>query len=87
MRISHGQTTNAIDTIRQMIDNMNGLIVRITTREDSPYRPSETFDVQLRQADWATRDPDRLFVREYDRAQGIRIGGNEPVHVERIHIY
>lgn len=87
MRISHGETSLATDMVRNFIDQMSGHVGRITTKDSSPYKPGETFDVQIRQADWSTRDPDQIMVREYNRATGERTSANVTVTIERVHIY
>jgi hypothetical protein len=88
MRISFSrETTSGRDQYRQAIDNMNMVVARITTADTSPFKPGETFDVQIRQCDWGSTNAAQILVREFDRARGERLGGNTTVIVERIHIY
>lgn len=86
MRISFSPDARAVELQRYAIDNMNNAVARITTSEDSPYRPGESFDVTLRGSLWGS-NPNGLNVREYDRVAARQTTVNVEVIADRIHIY
>ena len=86
MRISFSPDPRAVELQRYAIDNMNNQIARITTSEDSPYRPGESFDVSLRGSLWGLHQ-NSLTIREYDRAAATWTTGNIEVIADRLHIY
>jgi hypothetical protein len=86
MRISFSREDRGIELQRYMLDNLNGNAVRVTTSDTSPYRPGETFDVSIRQAEWGA-DPDGLIIREYDRATRQFTTMNQTVYADRVHVY
>lgn len=86
MRISFSSEPHGIEIQRYAIDNLNGNVVRITTSEDSPYRPGESFDAVVRQSDWGGPSSS-MNIREYDRTTRQNTTGAVNVYVDRIHVY